>query len=205
MKALIITDVQHDFLPGGSLPVSKGDEIIPIINQITPHFDHVFATLDWHPPHHVSFASTHKKRVGEVIQIQGREQILWPDHCVQDTFGAQLSEKLDQKAIEKRFYKGSDPEIDSYSAFFDNARKRSTGLGEYLRKGGFQCLYFVGLATDYCVLYSGLDALDLGFNVFVIHDACRAINLHPLDEKRAFEKMQRAGVKLIASVAISHS
>lgn len=202
MKTLIITDVQHDFLPGGALGVKGGDAIIPIINRIIPQFDHVFATQDWHPLHHVSFASTHKKRVGEVIQIGGVEQILWPDHCIHNTHGAGLAVGLQRDRIEGVFHKGTDPTVDSYSTFFDNARKRSTGLSDRLLKLHLKDLYFVGLATDYCILYSVLDSVELGFNTWVIKDACRGINLHPGDEERAFETMRSQGAKIILSSTI---
>ncbi|HSX10725.1 MAG TPA: bifunctional nicotinamidase/pyrazinamidase, partial [Chlamydiales bacterium] len=185
MKTLIITDVQHDFMPGGALGVPGANAIVPVINRLIPKFEHVLATLDWHPPHHISFASSHGKKVGEKILVAGHEQILWPDHCVQNTRGARLADGLHQERIEAVFHKGTDLKIDSYSTFFDNARTRHTGLAEHLRKHGLKDLYFVGLATDYCVLYSVLDALELGFNVWVIRDACRAINLKPGDEERA--------------------
>lgn len=203
MKTLIITDVQHDFLPGGSLGVPGGDEIIPIINRIMSHFEHVFATQDWHPPHHISFASQHNKKAGEVIRAGDIEQILWPVHCVQNTYGAELAKGLKKKRIEAIFHKGTDRKVDSYSTFFDNARLRSTGLAVHLLEKGLKDLYFVGLATDYCILYSVLDAIDLGFNSWVIQDACRAINLHPGDEKKAIEMMRQKGAKIIRSSEIS--
>lgn len=202
MKTLIITDVQHDFLPGGALGIRGGNAIVPIINRLIPKFDHVFATQDWHPPHHISFASTHRKKVGELIQVEGFPQILWPDHCVQNTYGAELAEELDQERIEAIFHKGSDLKIDSYSTFFDNARKRSTGLADHLRQHQLKSLYFVGLATDYCVLYSVLDSLQLGFQTWVIRDACRPINLHPGDEASALAQMEKSGAKIILSEGI---
>lgn len=199
MKTLIITDVQHDFLPGGALGIAGGDAIVPIINKLIPKFDHVFATQDWHPPHHVSFASTHKRKVGDVIHIGKIDQILWPDHCVQNTHGADFAKGLHREKIEAVFHKGVDPKVDSYSTFFDNAWHRSTGLADHLLKRHLKDLYFVGLATDYCILYSVLDALDLGFKVTVIRDACRPINLHPDDEEKALEKMRQKGAKIITS------
>ena len=197
MKTVIITDVQHDFMPGGALGVPGGNEIIPVINRLLPEFDHVIATQDWHPPHHISFASTHGKKVGEKIVVDGVEQILWPDHCVQNTHGAELANGLEKKRIEAIFHKGSDRKVDSYSAFFDNARKRKTGLADHLKKRGAKDVYFVGVATDYCVLYSVLDSLELGFNTWVIQEACRGINLKEGDEKRAFETMRAAGALII--------
>lgn len=199
MRILIITDVQHDFMPGGALGIAGGNEIIPIINRLIPKFDLVFATQDWHPPHHVSFASTHKQKPGDRIQMGEVEQILWPDHCIQNSWGAEIAEGLHRKKINAVFHKGVDPKVDSYSTFFDNARKRSTGLADYLRKHHLDHLYFVGLATDYCVLYSVLDSLELGFETFVIRDACRAINLLPGDEEKAFQKMEAQGAKILFS------
>ncbi len=201
-RALIITDVQHDFMPGGALGIEGANAIVPIINALIPKFDHIFATQDWHPPHHVSFASSHNKKPGEKIRLGEVEQILWPDHCVQNTRGADFAKGLHREKIEAVFHKGIDPKVDSYSTFFDNARKRSTGLSDRLRKDHLENLYFVGLATDYCVLYSVLDALDLGFKTFVIRDACRAINLHPADEEKALEKMRQKGARIIDSSEI---
>lgn len=199
MKTLIITDVQHDFMPGGALGIPGANAIVPIINHLIPKFDHVLATQDWHPPHHISFAVSHGKKVGEVIEVGDLKQILWPVHCVQNTHGADFVDGLHRDRIEAIFHKGTDPKIDSYSTFFDNARKRHTGLAEHLRKHNLKDLYFVGLATDYCILYSVLDALELGFNVWVIQDACRAINIHPADEEYAIEKMRKKGAKIILS------
>lgn len=203
MKTLIVVDVQNDFLAHGALAVPDGDAIIPIINRIMPQFDHVFATQDWHPAGHMSFASAYKKQVGDVIWVNGMQQILWPDHCVQNTVGAKFSNALNQTPIEKVFHKGTFPDVDSYSTFFDNAKKRSTGLADHLKKRHLNNLYFAGLATDYCVLYSVIDALDLGFKVWVIRDACRAINLQPGEEERALEKMQKGGAKIINSTEIT--
>jgi nicotinamidase/pyrazinamidase len=202
VKTLIITDVQHDFLPGGPLGISGSEAIIPIINWMMPKFEHVVATQDWHPPHHVSFASVHKKQVGETIQVGETTQILWPDHCIQNTYGAELAVGLHQDQIEAIFHKGTDHKVDSYSTFFDTARKRSTGLADHLLKRRLKDLYFVGLATDYCVLYSVLDALELGFNAWVIQDACRWINLNAGDEARAIEAMRFKGAKIILSTGI---
>lgn len=198
MKTLIITDVQHDFMPGGPLGVPGANAIVPIINCLIPKFDHVLATQDWHPPHHVSFASTHHKNVGEVIRVGLLEQKLWPDHCIQNTRGADLAVGLHREKIEATFHKGTDRKIDSYSAFFDNAKVHQTGLAKHLQKGHLKDLYFVGLATDYCIFYSVLDALDLGFHVSVIRDACRAIG----DEERALEQMFLKGAKIIQSSEI---
>jgi len=202
VKTLIITDVQHDFMPGGALGVAGANEIIPVINDLIPQFEHIVATQDWHPPHHVSFASTHHKKVGDKILVEGFEQILWPDHCIQDTRGAELANGLHKDRIRAIFHKGTDPKVDSYSTFFDNARIRQTGLDKHLHKHKLKDLYFVGVATDYCVFYSVLDSLELGFNTWVIQDACRAINLKLGDEARALEKMRAKGAKIIQSSEI---
>lgn len=199
MRALVITDVQHDFMPGGALGVRGANEIVPIINALIPKFDHVVATLDWHPPNHVSFASAHQKKPGEKIRIGAIEQILWPDHCIQNTRGADFASGLHRDKIEAVFHKGVDAKVDSYSTFFDNARRRSTGLADHLRKRKLSDLYFVGVATDYCVLYSVLDALDLGFEAAVIRDACRAIGLEPRDEERALLRMSEKGARILFS------
>jgi nicotinamidase/pyrazinamidase len=202
MKTLVIVDVQQDFLPGGALGVPDSDKIIPLINDFLPCFERVVATMDWHPERHASFASTHKKAVGDLIQLQGSSQILWPDHCVQSKPGSNFALRLELARIEAIFQKGTDPKVDSYSAFFDHSRRRSTGLEAYLRSQQLTNLYFVGLATDYCVLYSVLDALELGFDVTVIRDACRAINLDSGDEERALLVMEEKGANIISSHAV---
>lgn len=200
MKALLIVDMQNDFMPGGALPVPKGNEIISLINALIPKFSLVLASQDWHPKDHISFAVNHPgKKVGDVIKVGGVEQILWPVHCVHYTKGAELVDQLKKDSIESTFYKGVDRTIDSYSTFFDNARARSTGLADFLHTRQIDEIYIAGVATDYCVLYSALDAMDLGFKVHVIVDACRAINLKPNDEKKALQLMQAKGAHLITS------
>lgn len=199
MKALLIVDVQNDFLPGGALAISQGDQIIDVINQIQPAFSLIVATKDWHPANHISFASVHGQKPGETIEIKGIRQELWADHCIQGSLGAEFSSQLSTKNVEKVFFKGVDPEIDSYSTFYDNAHLRSTGLGDYLRTLGVTDIYIVGLATDYCVKYSVFDALRLGFNVTVIVDGCRGIDLKPGDIDRALQEMKKAGATLITS------
>lgn len=204
MTVLILVDLQNDFMPGGALGVPKGNEIIPQINQLMKKFKTVVATQDWHPSDHMSFDVSHPgKKVGDVVEVQGIPQILWPVHCVRNTFGAELTRDLNIEAIESIFYKGTDKLIDSYSAFFDNSRLRSTGLDEFLITRGIKKIYIAGLATDYCVLYSALDAISLGFFVYVVEDCCRGINLHPDDEKKAFAKMKQRGVHLVSSERIS--
>ena len=199
-RALILVDLQNDFCPGGQLAVPFGDQVIEIANQLQPHFSCVVASKDWHPPHHMSFASSHPGRhVGDQIVVHGMPQILWPDHCVQETKGADFHADLNIQLINCIFYKGTDPAIDSYSTFFDNEHQRSTGLADYLHKRDIQDLYIMGLATDYCVFYSVLDALDLGFKATVVRDGCKAINLHPGDEEKAFQQMIAKGALVIES------
>ena len=199
MKALIIVDVQNDFCPGGALAVKEGDQIVPIINKIMSKFDLVVATQDWHPKNHKSFASNNGKKVGEVIDLNGLKQILWPDHCVQGSKGAEFVAKLDAKRIDRIFQKGTDPEIDSYSGFFDNGHKKRTGLDDYLRKKGVDEVYIVGLATDYCVKFTALDAVELGFKTYLIQDACRGVNLNNHDSDEAIQGMKTKGVGIISS------
>lgn len=200
MKILLVVDMQNDFMPGGALGVREGNEIIPIINKAINKFPLVLATQDWHPRDHVSFAANHPgKKVGEIIDVEGIPQILWPVHCVRQTHGAELVAGLHKEPIASIFYKGTDKWIDSYSAFFDNARKKATGLEEYLRSRNIHDIYIAGVATDYCVLYSAIDALDLGFSVKIIQDACRGINLKPDDVKEAIQAMEQKGAKIITS------
>jgi nicotinamidase/pyrazinamidase len=200
MKALIIVDVQNDFLPGGALAVPEGDQVIPAINQLSTGFDLVFTSQDWHPPDHCSFAASHPNHnIGDRILIDGQEQILWPVHCVQNTYGAELAAGLHPRVISGgvRIGKGTDERVDSYSCFFDNRRKRETGLQQLLRKHGGDDLTVVGLATDYCVKATVLDACELGFPVAVHQNACRAVNLSPDDGAKALAAMRAAGAKIV--------
>jgi nicotinamidase/pyrazinamidase len=200
MNALLLVDLQNDFLPGGALGVPGGDEVIPIANRLQSKFELVVATQDWHPADHVSFAANHPgKTPGDVISLDGAQQVLWPVHCVEYTPGAELAAALDKRRIRKVFAKGADRQIDSYSGFYDNGRRRSTGLGEYLREQGVDEVYVLGLATDYCVKATALDAVGLGFKAWLVVDACRGVNLGPGDAERAIEAMQAAGVKLVLS------
>jgi nicotinamidase/pyrazinamidase len=200
-SALILVDIQNDFLPGGALPVPDGDEVIPVANRLARRFELVVATQDWHPPSHVSFAVNHPgRKPGDVIYIDGLKQVLWPVHCVQNTPGAQFPPALDTSRIAHVFRsKGADPVVDSYSGFFDNARKHATGLEAYLRKGGVEAVYLLGLATDYCVQATALDALSLGFRTYVVEDGCRAVDLKLGDGRRAIERMMSAGVRIVRS------
>ena len=175
--ALIIVDMQNDFLPGGALAVAGGDEIIPEINRLSIEYDLVVATQDWHPHNHGSFASQHEgARPFDMGQLGGMPQVMWPDHCVQGSFGADLSRELDQERVEAIFRKGMNPEIDSYSAFFDNGKLKATGLEGYLRGRGVTEVHICGLAADYCVWYTAKDAIELGFEVVIMLDAVKAIN-----------------------------
>jgi nicotinamidase/pyrazinamidase len=209
-NALILVDLQNDFLPGGTLPVNHGDEIIPVINQLlTCPFDVKVASQDWHPKNHGSFASTHGKDIGEHILLQNTDQILWPDHCIQDSFGAEISKDIHVQHLEKIFHKGTSLNVDSYSAFFDNAHLKSTGLFEYLKERGVEEVFIAGLAMDYCVKYSVLHALELKFKTHVIVDACKAVNLKTNDEFLSLQEMRNAGAILdyskdILSGAILH-
>jgi nicotinamidase/pyrazinamidase len=202
MKALILVDIQNDFYPGGSLAVPDGDSIVPVVNRLQKKFDLVVATQDWHPRGHGSFASTHGKPVYESILLHGAPQTLWPDHCVQGTPGAELVAGLDKARIARVFQKGTDPAIDSYSGFLDADHKNSTGLADYLRAQSVTTIYIAGLATDYCVKYTALDAAHLGFRTHVIADACRGVNLQPGDSDAALAAMKAAGVKIIRSISI---
>ena len=204
MNALIIVDIQNDFLPGGTLAVPNGDEIIPIANRIASMFDLVVATQDWHPRDHGSFAANHSgKNVGDVIDLNGLDQVLWPVHCVQGTPSAAFASELDTSRFARVFQKGTDPAVDSYSGFFDNGRRQATGLADYLKEQAVRDVYILGLATDYCVKFTVLDAADLGFNTFLIKDACRAVNLHPDDAATAIREMQSAGVTVVSSAKLS--
>jgi nicotinamidase/pyrazinamidase len=200
MKALIIVDLQNDFIPGGALPVPHGDEVIPLANELQRSFELVLATQDWHPPDHGSFAANHPgKKPGDRIILDGIEQILWPVHCVQNTHGAEFAASFDTSKIAHVFHKGIDPRIDSYSTFFDNAHRRHTGLAHYLDQRGVKDIYLMGLALDYCVKYSALDARHLGLKTHVILDGCRGIELEPGDIGCALDEMKRVGAVLLQS------
>ena len=163
MNALILVDIQNDFLPGGALPVAEGDQIVPIVNRLLPAFEIVVATKDWHPANHGSFAANHPgKKPGEVIELHGLPQTLWPTHCVQDTPGAAFAPGFDTLRIRQVFRKGTDAGIDSYSGFFDNGHRKATGLGDFLKARQVEEVFIAGLATDYCVKFTALDAVGLG-------------------------------------------
>jgi nicotinamidase/pyrazinamidase len=199
--ALIVIDVQNDFCPGGALAVGGGHEVVPVINELINRFDHVILTQDWHPSGHSSFASSHEGQSPfATVAVHYGPQTLWPDHCVQGTEGAGFHPGLDWTKAELVLRKGFRTHIDSYSAFFENDRRTPTGLAGYLRERGLHRLVLAGLATDYCVAYSALDAVGLGFLVKVAVDACRAIDLGgSLAEAEA--RMKAAGVELVESAA----
>ena len=177
-SAFILVDIQNDFCPGGSLAVREGDRVVPVVNELQKHFDLIVATKDWHPAGHSSFAS------------------LWPPHCVQETAGAEFVAGLDTSRIARVFLKGTDIEIDSYSGFFDNEHRRATGLGDYLKERGVTDVFIAGLATDYCVKFTALDAVALGFKTSVVVDACRGVEVNEGDTARALEEMRAAGVNI---------
>ena len=196
-------DIQNDFCEGGSLAVPNADTIIPLANQLQLYFDHVIATQDWHPFDHVNYAIHHPgHQAGDILLINGIQQILWPKHCEQYSKGAEFHPLLRTQNIRQVFQKGTDRDIDSYSAFYDNGHVKSTGLFEYLSSQHITDIYLIGLATDYCVKYSALDAVKLGFNVYVIEDACKGIDLHFGDIAEALREMKAAGVQLITSGTI---
>lgn len=197
--ALLVIDVQNDFIPGGSLPVPEGERIVPLINQLALQFQQVVIAQDWHPRGHASFASSHPGRQPyDVIQLPYGEQTLWPDHCVQASAGAEFHPELDLPHAQLVIRKGCNPDIDSYSAFLEADRRTTTGLAGYLSERGIDTIYMVGLALDFCVMYSALDARAAGFNAVVVLDACRAIDLSG-SLAAAIERMQVAGVQLIQS------
>ncbi|MBB4077932.1 nicotinamidase/pyrazinamidase [Lewinella aquimaris] len=195
--ALLLVDLQVDFMPTGMLPVGDGDAVVPLANALMPKYRTVVATQDWHPANHKSFAANHPwRKPGQVIDLNGLPQVLWPIHCVQDSWGAEFVSTLDTSAITEVFRKGTDPEIDSYSGFYDNGQRKSTGLADWLRGRGIEEVHVMGLATDYCVKYTVLDALREGFRTLLIEDGCREVELVPGDGERAVQEMREAGAKI---------
>jgi nicotinamidase/pyrazinamidase len=206
MKCLVLVDIQNDFLPGGALAVPNGDAVIPVANKLQPAFPLVVATQDWHPANHGSFAANHPgKKVFERIELNGLPQTLWPVHCVQGTHGAELAAELNRDRIANVFRKGTDAGIDSYSGLFDNGHRRSTGLGEWLKAQRVTEVFVCGLATDYCVKFTALDAAKMGFKTHLIADGSRGVNLHPDDVSNAIEEMKRAGIKICQSYELVSS
>lgn len=198
MRALVLVDVQNDFMPFGALPVPHGDEVVDVANRMMGQFDFVVATQDWHPADHGSFASAHDGREpGAVVDLGGVQQVLWPDHCVQGAPGASFHSSLDVASIQAVVRKGTDATIDSYSGFFDNGHLKATGLDELLRARGVTDIWLVGLATDYCVLATALDARGLGYGVSVVEAGVRAVDLSPGDGEAALEAMRAAGCDVL--------
>ena len=198
MKTLLLIDIQNDFLPGGALAVPEGDLIVPIVNGLMPEFELVVATQDWHPADHGSFAVN---QPGAVVfsqgELEGLPQTFWPVHCVQHTGGALFAPGLETRRIDRVFPKGMNPGIDSYSGFFDNGHRASTGMGQWLKAAGVTDLWIAGLATDYCVKFTVLDALRVWFAVTVLREACRGVELTEGDGVRAWEEMAAAGAVVV--------
>lgn len=208
MKALILVDIQNDFCPGGALAVSKGDEVVEVANRLSTRFNWlVVATQDWHPANHKSFRSNNDVPSNEIVGVlNGVPQVWWPNHCVQGTSGADFHRSLNLNKVAAVFRKGMNPQVDSYSGFFDNKAifdgketRSTTGLANYLSGRGVTSVFVMGLATDYCVKYTALDAASLGFSTHLVVDGCRAVNLSAYDDDKAVAEMQAAGVKVVAS------
>ena len=201
-QALIAVDLQNDFCPGGALAVPEGDRIILVVNRLSRSFQHIVYTQDWHPADHLSFAASHPgKKAYETVDLAYGRQILWPTHCVQGTRGAEFHSEADVQSGTLIIRKGFHRAIDSYSTFFENDQRTATGLAGYLRDRGIDTVYLAGLATDFCVLWSALDARRLGFRVFVVEDACRGIDLNG-SLAAALREMDRAGVVRVPSAEV---
>lgn len=201
--ALLVIDVQNDFCPGGRLPVKEGDSVVPVINRISKVFPGVVATQDWHPPDHVSFASSHRnKKPFDRVTVHGIEQFLWPEHCVIGTKGADFHPDLDTDRFRLILRKGTNSRLDSYSAFFENDRKTSTGLIFYLKGLGIERVYLCGLAADVCVYYSAMDAIRAGFDTCFISDATRGVNVPEGNVEKTMHDMEQAGVEIINSAVL---
>lgn len=200
MDALVLVDLQNDFCAGGALAVPDGDSVIALANSLMPRLPLTVATADAHPANHLSFAENHPgAKPYQEIELDGLTQVLWPVHCVVGTHGAELHPALERERIERVVPKGTDPRIDSYSGFFDNGHRRATGLAEYLQGRGVQSLVVMGLATDYCVKWTALDARSLGFRVRLVSDGCRGVGLRADDIPAALAELARAGVEIISS------
>lgn len=202
MKALLIVDVQNDFCPGGALEVPGGDQIIPTINDLSEHFDIVIQTQDWHPKGHSSFASSHQgKEPFETIEMPYGEQVLWPDHCVQGSQGADFHPNLETNRSQLFIRKGFRKNIDSYSAFYENDEETTTGLTGYLRERNINTLYVVGLATDFCVKWSVVDGIEEGFNIYVVEDAVKGIDIEGSVDQ-AWNQMLEKGAQKVSSAKL---
>lgn len=201
-SALLVIDVQNDFCPGGALAVDGGDKVIPAINKLMPVFSLVVATKDWHPKGHVSFASQHDKKPGTVIDVHGDRTVLWPDHCVHGTEGAEFRSSLDVTGINLVLHKGTKQDLDSYSAFFENDHETPTGLEHYLKGLGFTKIFVVGLAEDVCVYFTATDGRRVGFDVSVVSDATRGVDMPEGNLEKARRDMQQKGVRYLPSEEI---
>ncbi len=198
MNALILVDIQNDFVQGGALAVKDGKRVLEVANAQIPQFELVVATQDWHPPKHGSFASQHAGvEVGDVFDLDGLAQTAWPDHCIQNTQGAEFVPGLNVEGIHEVVQKGTDPSVDSYSGFFDNGWRCETRLRALLEQRQVSHLFVMGLATDYCVKFTVLDALDLGFQTSLIEAGCRGVDLQPGDVEEAIEEMKQAGAAIV--------
>ncbi|MES1940728.1 nicotinamidase [Salinisphaera sp. T5B8] len=203
-EALLLVDIQNDFLPGGALAVADGDAVVPVANALMPAFDYVVASQDWHPPQHLSFAAEHPGRAPfEVIELDGYEQIMWPAHCVQGQPGAGFASALDIAGIDHVVRKGMDRRLDSYSAFYDNHHRNATGLGAHLKARGIDHLVVLGLAADVCVKFTVLDALAEGFAVTLVRDGVRGVDMQPGDTEAAIEAMRAAGAMIADSATLA--
>ncbi|MGI9469897.1 MAG: bifunctional nicotinamidase/pyrazinamidase [Rubripirellula sp.] len=201
MIALLLIDIQNDFLPGGTLAVPEGDEVVAIANRAMKSAEHVVATQDWHPRDHGSFASQHEGvELGDKFTLEGLPQIAWPDHCVQGTYGAEFADQLDQTRIDLVVQKGTDRSVDSYSGFFDNGQRHATSLDAHLKSIDCNEIVLMGLATEYCVRFTVLDALRLGYRTHVVLEGCRGVNLNPSDVLRSIRDMQAAGAQICESL-----
>ena len=200
MKALLLIDLCNDYCPGGMVEVPGGDQVMPVANQLMDVFDLVISVRDWHPADHISFAANHLwRKPGQVIDANGTEQLLWPMHCVQNSFGAELAIRLLEEKVHRHFFKGTDPQVDSYSAFFDNARQNHTGLATLLHEKGVSEVFIMGLPTDFGVRHTALDALALGFKTWIIEDGCRPQDADPQTQSLLLQEIREQGAQLISS------
>jgi len=203
-RALVVVDVQKDFMPDGALPARNGYEVVPVVNRLMHHFERVVATQDWHPPDHGSFASNHEGREpGEIIELGGLDQILWPDHCVRKSEGAEFVDDLDTDQFDEVFRKGTDPKIDSYSGFYDNDHRNATGLGDYLDDCGVEAIFVAGVATDYCVKFTVLDGVELDFETWMVADGCRGVGNEITDIDAAYGEMREVGARIVESGVVT--
>lgn len=202
-RALLLVDIQNDFLPGGALPVPEGDQVVPVANRLMPRFPLVVATQDWHPPDHLSFASNHKGLdVGDETTFAGKRQTLWPDHCVQGTPGAELAAQLERERIERVFRSGVAIDADGYSGFAREPGQATSPLEDFLKRRGVSEVFVMGLATDYCVQATARDAAGAGFKTYLIEDGCRGVDRPEGRVEQAKRWMREAGVEFVQSRAL---